>query len=197
MRWFVCALLGLLFTIGGCSSRDKEIKRILESPIEYNAYVSPYAEFTRYVTWDWVPVLEARGVDPRADDPKVRRAIEDAIANQMGVREYVRGTVAPNLVVNYHLATQDIDKDYMKQMYDGKYLPDYRIDFRGPRKARYEWEEGSLIIFIFDTSTRELIWRGAAKAEIAHDAPFEQSVERLNKVMKHVFTSFPGRPLGS
>ena len=181
----------VLVAVAGCSSREKEIKRILDSPIEYDAHVSPWANFNAFVTWDWLPVQNNVA---RVADPQLQQAIEQAVATQMHVRDYQKTTGFADLVINYHVTAQQVNSDYIEQMYDGKYLPDYRVDFEGPRKARKRWDEGSLIILIFDRASRKMVWRGVAKAEIATDAPVEQSAVRVNKAIKQMFTSLPGRP---
>jgi hypothetical protein len=187
----------VLVISAACSSRNKEIKRILESPISYEAYLSPQADFDGYATWDWLPVAAQASADPRASNAQLRKDIEQAVSAQMHVREYRKGSGRSDLAINYHVVRRDVDPEFMRQMYDGKYIPQYREDYEAPRKARYKWDEGSLVIVIFDTRTRELVWRGTAKAEIAPDAPRDMSLVRLNKAVKHMFTSFPGRPLGA
>ena len=61
-------------------------------------------------------------------------------------------------------------------------------------KARTRWKEGEVVVFIFDTQTREMVWQGSAMAEVTLDAPLDRRLERLDKAMKTMFTSFPGRP---
>jgi len=181
--------------LAGCSGKDKEIQRILDSPIDYTSHVSPHAEFKRYVTWDWVPVPKGLQSDPRANDPDLRVEIEKAVTKQMDIRGYRKTRNTSDMMVNYHVAFQHIDKDYMKSMYDGKYLPEYRMDFKGSGKARSQWEEGAVIVFVFDTKTQELIWQSSAKAEIAgNQAPQEKGIARLNKAILGMFSSLPGRP---
>jgi hypothetical protein len=112
----------------------------------------------------------------------------------MDVRGYQKVSRAPDIVLNFHVAVQTIDKDYIKKMYDGSYYPEYRMDFSGPRSARKRWDEGSLIVFAFDTYTRKLIWEGTAIAEVTDEAPLDMRIERINKAAKWMFTSLPGRP---
>jgi hypothetical protein len=185
-------VLTLLMTFG-CGRKD-EVKRILESPISYQSYVSPWAEFERYKTWDWVSAMVDGADETRAANPELRRAMQEGVARQMSIRGYKRTSVAPDIVVNYHYATTTIDKDYVKKMYNGTYYPEYRMDFEGPRSARNRWEEGFLVVFIFETASRRMIWRGSAQAEVTNEAPVEESEKRLKKVLKWMFTSLPGRP---
>ncbi|MCZ6767200.1 MAG: DUF4136 domain-containing protein [bacterium] len=195
MRSTVLPLMILVVLLAGCSGKDKEIQRILDSPIDYTSHVSPHAEFKRYGTWDWVPVPKGLQSDPRASDPDLRARIEEAVTKQMDIRGYRKTRNASDMMVNYHVAFQRIDKDYMKQLYDGKYLPAYRMDFKGSGKAKGEWEEGSIIVFVFETKTQELIWQSSAKAEITGgQAPDDKAVTRLNNAILNMFSSLPGRP---
>jgi hypothetical protein len=189
------ALLVIALGIFGCgSSRDKEIQRILDSPITYNSHLSPWANMDDYRTWNWVPVPKATTIDPRASDPKLRAEIEKAVAKHMTARGYANSPSSPDLQINYHVATQDINSDYIKKMYDGTYWPDYRMDFTGSGSARNEWQEGSLLIFLFDTKSQQMVWQSSATAEITDEAPEEKSAKRLNEAIKMMFTSLPGKP---
>jgi len=185
----------LALAIIGCgSSRDKEIKRIMDSPISYKSHLSSWANMENYRTWNWVPMPQAVRVDPRASDPQLRAAIEKAIAMHMKERGYTKVDGSPDLQVNYHVAKHDIDREFMETMYDGKYWPDYRMDFRGSGKAAREWKEGAVLVFLFDTSSQEIVWQSSATAEITDQAPEERGAARLNEAMKVMFTSLPGRP---
>jgi hypothetical protein len=187
--------LVLALAIIGCgSSRDKEIQRILDSPISYKSHLSAWANMENYRTWHWVPIPQATRVDPRASDPKLRDEIEKAVTKHMVERGYTKVDGSPDLQVNYHVTTQDVDRDFMKTMYDGKYWPAYRMDFRGSGKAAREWKEGSVLIFIFDAQSQEIVWQSSAMAEIIDEAPEEGSAARLNEAIKVMFVSLPGRP---
>ena len=187
--------LALCLSLSACNSKEKEIQRILDSPISYRSHVAPSANFDNYSSWDWIPPVPASvSPNPRGEDPNIRKAIESEVTKHMEARGYNQTGGGATLAVNYHVADRQIDSDYMKQMYDGKYYPEYRIGYSGPNKARSKWEEGELVVFIFDTQTREMVWQGSAMAEITLDAPLDKRLERLNKAIKTMFTSFPGRP---
>ena len=185
-------LAALAIGVTGCgSSRDKEIQRILDSPIDYDSHLSAWANMGSYLTWSWVPMPKAVDVDPRASDPQLRSTIENAVGEQMSVRGYKRTNDAPDLYVNYHVTTQEITKQYIQHMYDGSYYPNYRMDFQGSGK---EWDEGSLLIFLFDAKSQQMVWQASATAEITDQAPEAKSAARLNTAIKTLFTSLPGRP---
>jgi hypothetical protein len=191
-KW-LCILLLLVFA--GCGSGNKEINRIMESPISYNSHLSPSVDLSQYRTWDWLsPLVDETSVDRQALEPEMRQAIETTVGERMKDRGYSRTIVSPDLVINYHVAGADIDEDYIKKMYDGKYYPKYRTDFSGPRSAKKKWQEGSILVFIFDPVSGELVWRASAIAEVTGDAPIDRRIERLNQALKMVFTSLPGKP---
>ena len=93
----------------------------------------------------------------------------------------------------YHVAGKDINADYIREMYDGEYYPKYRVNFDGPRSAKNEWQEGSIIIFAFDPATRDMVWRSSATAEVTDEAPLDRRVDRLNQAIKMMFSSLPGK----
>ncbi len=193
MRVIACLMGFLIVVAAGCSRRD-DVKRIMESPITYQSHVSPWADFDSYKTWDFVPAPRTKPEMTRTEDPAVDAVIKEGIAKQLNLRGYKQTTSVPDFVVNYHVVVETIDKDYIKKMYDGKYYPEYRMDFSGPRSARNRWEEGSLIVFVFETVSRKIVWRGTALAEVADDAPIEMRETRINEALKWMFTSLPGKP---
>jgi hypothetical protein len=166
----------------------------MESPIEYHSHVSPWADFDNYKTWDFVATPKTAPELIRTNDPELDEVIKNAIARQLDLRGYQRTSSVPDIVVNFHVAVETIDKDYVRNMYDGNYYPEYRMDFSGPRSARDRWEEGALIVFVFETVSRRLVWQGTALAEVTGEAPLEMREKRLNEGLKWMFTSFPGKP---
>ena len=191
----ICFAICFLAVISGCGSKNKEINRIIDSPIDYHSHLSPTADMSRYTTWDWLsPLVDQESIEKLQIERGVREAIESAVDLRMTDRGYLRDPVlTPDMVINYHVATKDIDKDYMRQVYNGHYDPKYRKNFDGPGSARDNWDEGSIILFAFDSTTGDIVWRSSATAEITADAPLERRVQRLNDAIKIMFTSLPGK----
>jgi hypothetical protein len=190
-KWLVvCALV----IVAGCGSKNKEIERIIESPIDYHSHLSPRADMSRYNTWDWLsPLVDEEGVEKQQIEEGIRLAIESAVDFRMKDRGYRRVFSSPDMVIDYHVAGQDLDADYMRKLYGEKYDPKYRQNYDGPRRARDNWQEGSIILFAFDSASGEILWRSSAKAEVTEEAPLDRRVERLNSAIKMMFTSLPGK----
>ena len=190
----IAFIVFLLSGVIGCgSSKNKEIQRIMDSPIVYNSHLSPWAKLDSYTTWNFVPMPVNSTIDPRAANPMLRGEIQRAIERHMSVRGFRKVSTRSDLLVNYHVATQDITQEYIQRMYDGSYLPEYRMDFSGPRSSRKAWREGSVIIFLFDVATEKMVWQSSATAEIADQPPEDKSKKRLNTAIKTMFTSLPGK----
>jgi hypothetical protein len=184
----------LLVVVVGCGSKSKEINRIIESPIDYHSHLSPRADMSRYNTWDWLsPLVDEGAVEKQQLEDDIRLAIQSAIELRMRDRNYRHVTSSPDMVIDYQVAGQDIDADFMREKYDERYDPKYRRNFDGPRRLRDSWQEGSIVIFAFDAVTGEIFWRSSAKAEVTDEAPLEQRVERLDEAIKMMFTSLPGK----
>lgn len=184
----------IICATAACSSKNKEIDRIIESPIDYHSHLSPRADLSRYDTWGWLsPLYDDQSLDKEHIEEGIRVAIESAVDLRMKDRGYRRVYSSPEMVVNYHVAGKDIDSEYIRQVYDGRYDPKYRKNFDGPRGARNRWKEGSIILFAFDSDNGELLWRSSATAEVTDEAPLDRRVERLQNAIKMMFTSLPGK----
>ena len=147
-----------------------------------------------YMTWSWVPIPDNLPIDPRADDPALRAEIENRVAKHMKARGYLRTNSIPDLYISYHVTKRDITPDEVKAMYDGRYLPEYRMDFSGSGKSVSQWDEGSVLVFLFDSKSERMVWQSSATAEITDEAPADKSKARLDEAMKLMFASLPGKP---
>ena len=52
-------------------------------------------------------------------------------------------------------------------------------------------EKGSLIIYVFNNKTDEIVWRSAAQVSVKFDTPAKQRKERVQRVIAKMFQTFP------
>ncbi len=52
-------------------------------------------------------------------------------------------------------------------------------------------EKGTLIIYVFDNKTHEVIWRSAAQVSVEFDMATAQRKERVQRVIAEIFQTFP------
>lgn len=51
-------------------------------------------------------------------------------------------------------------------------------------------EKGSLIIYVFENKTSDVIWRSAAQVSVKFDTPMEERKQRVERVLAEMFQSF-------
>ena len=52
-------------------------------------------------------------------------------------------------------------------------------------------EKGSLIIYVYNNKTREVVWRSAAQVSVKFDTPMAQREQRVRRVVAEMFQTFP------
>ncbi|MBN4063627.1 DUF4136 domain-containing protein [Cardiobacterium sp. AH-315-I02] len=52
-------------------------------------------------------------------------------------------------------------------------------------------EKGSLIIYVFNNQTREVVWRSAAQVSVEFDIALEKRKQRIQHVVAEMFHTFP------
>ncbi|MDD2790945.1 MAG: DUF4136 domain-containing protein [Sulfurimonas sp.] len=72
---------------------------------------------------------------------------------------------------------------HMRESY---YAPDVRVSTN-----TYEYEEGKLIIEVFDVKQKEVVWQGVAEDEFSGDMSQEEKSTYFSKVVELLFKDFP------
>ena len=189
-RFVVMALLAGF--VVGCSTASQKAEQVLDQPIAVNTKIDSEADFGKYRTWSFVPLRADAGVDPRLTDAGVTAAFDDAVEREMFTRGYRRVEVGegPDLLVNVHAAIEKIDAAYIQEHYEGSYEPGYRTEIGGKKLAK-EWEEGTVIIIIFDSRTKTALWGASAQVEVYPDLDPETRRRRIDKGVGLMMESLP------
>ena len=192
-RWILVMLL--VGVAAGCSSPSQEARRIIDSPIDARSELDPGVDMKDYTLWRWLPNPNLDAVDAELKDPEIRQMIGNAIQGEMFSRGYRYSEESPDMIMNFHIAIKKIDEKYIDDVYNGEYLPDYRTDFSGPKKAAKEWDEGTLLFMLFDAKTGKMIWRGSVQAEVTPESldivPMKERQKRIEKAVRMMFQDFP------
>jgi hypothetical protein len=51
-------------------------------------------------------------------------------------------------------------------------------------------EKGSIIIYVFENKTSDIVWRSAAQVSVSFDTPMEERKARVERVLAEMFQSF-------
>lgn len=177
---FVAAMALLL--VVGCSS--------VQILVEKN----PGADFDGYQTWEWYPRDNAVKGDPSLElNEDLRKFIESAVEKHLADRGYKRSGFSPDLYVDYHVTLQDVmNSQVVKNYYGQDYYPDFELSLPVFQDTyTYQWEEGSLLLMVFDSQSKQLVWRGMASTEVNMQGPRKEAMERIDKVVKKLVKEFP------
>jgi len=52
-------------------------------------------------------------------------------------------------------------------------------------------EKGSLIIYVFENKTSDIVWRSAAQVSVKFDMPMDERKERVERIIAEMFQTFP------
>jgi hypothetical protein len=188
----VALIVIALIAIVGCTSKQKEIQRIVDSPLAVDSHVEEGTDFNRFATWNWVPMPKTGMEDERTRDAAITAMIEEAFETEMFSRGYRRVDSAYDLIANYHFAVEAIDEAYIDTYYGGKF-PDYKVDMTGTKDDNQSWQEGTVIFFLFESRTGQLVWQASVQAEVTDKSTPEQAEARIKKAAKMMFEKFPKR----
>jgi len=178
----VVILVLLVFVTGGCAS------------IQTASEQSPDVDFREYSTWDWIESQRPPNwAPPNSDEPEFGEYIRGAIEGLMTERRYTRQGQSPDLRVDFHVTSQDmVNATVVNNYYGESWYPQYRIGlpgFQGVYQDR--WEEGALLVLVFDDKTKELVWRGIARTEVNAQGPIDEIMETIDKAVDKLLKKLP------
>ena len=163
------------------------------SQITVTSDYDPATNFSTYKTYDWIPTPQKPGGDLRLETPFLATRIREAVDAQMETRGYrKRESEPPDLLIAYHVAIQG--------KLDISTVPaTYGYGYRGVRAGASTttvrpYEEGTLVLDMIDGPSKQLIWRGAAQAEIKENATPEERQKRINEAVHKLLEQFPPKP---
>lgn len=170
MRATSIVLLAILAlaSLSSCVRRvDTAAEEVAKTPIIVQAEGKTAADFGTYTSWSWIPEPIKDSGRAMIDNKDWRKLVDKAVEKEMSARGYVRDTENPSLLVNAVAAIKQIDREYIEKQYGGYYYPEYHAqnpDTSG--RLQTGWEEGTLVLFVFDAATKQVVWSGNAKTEV-------------------------------
>ncbi len=149
---------------------------------DYNKQV----DFSDLKTFDWMQVPEKAGVSSF-----VVQRVKNAVNAKLNAKGFMMTSDNPDFLIAEHIGNKE---RVQVSAWGYGYGPHrgYQGGHWEPSGAtKYKYEEGSLILDFVDPETKDLIWRGSAKAEI-HNINTQKEKEKLiNTVVKDILKKFP------
>jgi hypothetical protein len=139
------------------------------------------ADFTHYKTFMWIK-------DPKTADPLMKQRVIDDVNAALSARGLRLVTSGADLGVAAHTATKEEHSlDTFYNGFGGGWRWGGRFGSSSTMVTTYE--VGTLIVDLFDTRTKDAIWRGTATKTLS-DNP-EKNAANLNKAVGDLFKKFP------
>ncbi|UCH83766.1 MAG: DUF4136 domain-containing protein [Candidatus Latescibacterota bacterium] len=178
---FVVLLVGLVALVVGCSS------------ISVNQDYDSEADFMAYKTYAWLQQPTTAVGDARAAQ-QMNTLLDKRIRNAVNAQLSAKGMALldsddADLFVAYHTGIQDkvnvTDWGYTYPRHYGGWYGG------GSDISVTNYQEGTIIVDLIDTNTKQLVWRGTATGALETNPSPEQIEHNLNNVMEKMFKKYP------
>ena len=143
------------------------------------------ANFSQYRTFTWIRPPHYRS------DPFMDQHIMDAVNAQLTAKGWRYVTEGGDVGVVAHVATRE--EHSLETFYDGFGggwgWRHWGGGFGEAITMDHPLEVGTLVVDLFDTRTKQLIWRGEATESLSEKP--DKDVKKLNKAVDKLFRDFP------
>ena len=141
------------------------------------------ADFARYKTFMWIK-------EPKTTNPLMRQRVMDDVNSALAAKGLQLVTSGADLCVAAHGATKE--ERTLDTFYNG-FGGGWRWRWGGGMGSTTTmvstYEVGTLVVDIFDSSTKEAVWRGTSSKTLS-DSP-QKNTDNLNKAVVKMFKDFP------
>jgi hypothetical protein len=139
------------------------------------------ADFTQYKTYMWIK-------EPKTTDPLMQQRVVDDINAALAAKGLKLVTSGADLGVAAHTATKE--QRSLNTFYDG-FGGGWRWGggFGSSTTSVDTYEVGTLVVDLFDTKTKDAIWRATASKTLSGNP--QKNTENLNKAVEEMFKKFP------
>ncbi|MDH3198815.1 MAG: DUF4136 domain-containing protein, partial [Candidatus Krumholzibacteria bacterium] len=138
-------------------------------------------DFSKYRTWSFAPTTHLPSGDPRLTNPEFAAAFERGVEGEMVARGFEKAESAPDMIVNYQI---DVERKI-----DGEDWAAYYADQKFAQPD-VQWEQGSILIILFDAKDGKALWGGRATGELDPKASDAQRRERVQEVIRRIMLRF-------
>lgn len=134
----------------------------------------PAAPFATYKTYAWTP-------GTASDVSLTEQRIHDGVNAQLQGKGMTQVDSNPNVFVATHVTTHAVP-----QVIADGFGP---WGFGGGMATVQTYTEGSLIVDLYDATTKKMVWRGVATATVSSKP--EKNAEKIDKSLMKLFARYP------
>ena len=166
--------IGAALLVGACSG--------ISTTTDYD----PAVDFTGFSTYDWVD--SESGVD-NITSSRIRQSVDGAMA----AKGFSQSSSNPDLAISYQVSTAERRSfNTVNAGWGGGYgWGGWGMGMGTSTTTENVWQEGSLILGIFDASTKNLVWHGSATTDIDGSRSPEQRQQLIDDAVNKMMANFP------
>lgn len=154
----------------------------------------PGADFAKYSTYAWIqqPAGEGgTGIASGLADQRIRSAIDANLAAK-GLRK-VDDPSKAGLAVGYQVTTKDeVSYNTVNTGWGGGYRwGGWGVGMGTSTTYANTYTSGTLIVGLFDTAEKKMVWQGTATKTLDEDATPEERTQNINAAVAKIFEKYP------
>ncbi len=182
--------LALIFSLSSCVTEKVTETRpgMKFSEAAVISVQDPNVSIEKGATFAWLPEAIQYYKDERLANAPVKPLIEQEIVGNLQARgmKLQASVRQSDFAIAYTAALESSLDDYAIIRQFGLLPGNSRI----PADDR-SIEKGSLIVYVFDNSSKDIVWRAAAQVGVRFDTPMDERRQRVKQVIAEMFLTFP------
>ncbi len=184
---FVCILLVSLITVSCVTETVDSPDSMKFSDTAIIAVQDPNIFVTKGSTFAWLPEAVHFYDDKRLANAPVKALIEKEIIKNLLARELVlvESVNGARYAIAYTAALESSLDDTAIIRRFGLLPGNSQVP-----KDDSNIEKGSLIIYMFENKTNDIVWRSAAQVGVEFDMPVDERKKRVERVLAEMFQTF-------
>ena len=184
-RFIIIALVSVLAV--ACVTETIESPKMKFHDTAVISVQDPNIFVTRGSTIAWLPEAVRFYEDERLQNAPVKALIEKEIVKNLIAKEmiYVDSVNGARYSIAYTAALESSLDDTAIIRKFGLLPGNSQVP-----QGDVNIEKGSLIIYVFENKTNDIVWRSAAQVSVKFDMPMEERQARVERVLAEMFQSF-------
>jgi hypothetical protein len=156
------------------------------SGISTSTDYDPAVNFSAFSTYDWI---DSEGEVDNLTSSRVRQSVDAALT----AKGFTQSTSNPDLAVSYQITTAERRSfNTVNAGWGGGYRGGgWGMGMGTSTTTEQVWNEGSLILGIFDTGTKNLVWTGTATTDIDQSRSPQERQELIDSAVSKMMADFP------
>ncbi len=184
---FACVLLVSLTTVSCVTETVDSPNAMKFSDAAVIAVQDPNVLVTKGSTFAWLPEAVHFYDDKRLENAPIKALIEKEITKNLLAKEVilVESVNGARYAIAYTAALESSLDDTAIIRRFGLSPGNSQVP-----KNDSNIEKGSLIIYVFENKTNDIVWRSAAQVGVEFDMPAEERKARIERVLAEMFQTF-------